>query len=186
MRVRANEQRRNRPAAPHRGHVAWGVATLLLPLLLAACGPPPMEPLTETAVATAEQKWKTSGAKAYHLVVQVRAPRASAVVYDLEVAGGQVVKLARDGKVVAPEEARAYDYSMAGLFKLLREDARLVTAQQVPEEARPADLRARFDEATGRLEVYRRVVGTSRRRVLFIEVLEYEPLAGGVLQGSAR
>lgn len=145
-----------------------------------------MEPLTEAAVEAAQQKWNANGANAYHLVVEVRAPRTSAVVYDLEVAGGQVVALTRDGKVVPSQEAHVYDYSMAGLFKLLREDARLVTAEQTPEEARPADLRARFDETTGRLQVYRRVVGTARRRVLFIEVLEYEPRAGAELQGSVR
>ncbi|OFW39193.1 MAG: hypothetical protein A3F70_13325 [Acidobacteria bacterium RIFCSPLOWO2_12_FULL_67_14] len=161
-------------------------ATLLLPLLMAACGSPPMEPLTENAVATAQKKWESNGATSYHLVVQVRAPRASAVVYDLQIADGEVVKLARNGQAVRPEEARAYDYSMAALFKLLREDARLTTVKQTPEEAHPADLRVRFDDATGRLDVYRRVVGTTRRRVLYIQVLEYEPRAGAELERSVR
>lgn len=156
-------------------------------MLLPACGgSPPMAPLTEAGVEAAWQKWQAGEPDAYRLVLQIRAPRAAAVVYDLEVAGGQVVTLTRDGRVVPPEEIRAYDYSMAGLFKLLREDTRLVVAEQTPEEARPADLRARFDDATGRLQVYRRVVGTTRRRVLFIEVLQYEPRAGGELRGSVR
>jgi len=162
------------------------VATLLLPLLLSGCSQAPLEPLTGAAVEAAQKKWEARGAKAYHLVVHVRAPRAPAVVYDLEVAGDQVVKLIRDGRVVPPEEMAAYSYSMADLFKLLREDVRLAEAELTPEEARPADLRVRFDEETGRLDVYRRTVGTARRRVLFIEVMEYEPRPSAELHGSAQ
>ncbi|MBI2186747.1 MAG: hypothetical protein HYU37_06425 [Acidobacteria bacterium] len=166
-------------------HRVWGSAILVL--ALAACfGPPPMAPLTETAVEAAWRKWEAHGSDAYRLVVQIRAPRAGATVYDLEVAGGRVVKLTRNGDTVPPQEVAAYDYSMPGLFKLLREDVRLAVGTQAPEEAHPADLRARFDEGTGRLQVYRRVVGTTRRRVLFIEVLDYEPRAVGELRGSTH
>jgi hypothetical protein len=46
-------------------------------------------------------------------------------------------------------------------------------------------VRAYFDPETGRLVRYRRTVGTSRRRVLLVEVLAYEPVATLQLSASA-
>lgn len=145
-----------------------------------------MKPLTEAALAAAERRWEAHGADSYHLVVRVRAPRFVPVVYDLVVEGGKVARIERDnGGSVPPADAD--DYSVRGLFHRLREDLRLAGVRPAEENHPPIDLRAHFEEATGRLVRYRRTVGTARRRVLFIEVLEYEPLAGrGVDRAQQR
>lgn len=165
----------SRRATSRPAKAAWGALTLLL---LAACpspGPPPMEPLTGSALEAAERRWEAHGSGSYHLVVRVRAPRANPAVYDVVVAGGKVARTERDGRSVPPGETD--DYSVPGLFSLLRKDLGLI---DVPEmrDTPPIDLRARFEAETGRLVRYRRTVGSARRRVLLIEVLEYEPLAG--------
>ncbi|MBI4265693.1 MAG: hypothetical protein HY657_15065 [Acidobacteria bacterium] len=182
MRRRVNEHQRHRRAALHWVRGAWGAATVLLPVLLAACGPPPMEPLTEAMLAAAEDRWEAHGADAYHLVVRVRVPsppwaHVDPAVYDVVVTGGEVTRIARDGQPLPPGDADRHDYSVSGLFDLLREDVPLTNGDSSRSD-RPVDLRARFEAETGRLELYRRTVGTDRRRVLLIEVLEYEPLAG--------
>jgi hypothetical protein len=133
-----------------------------------------MEPLTETTLEAARRRWEAHGADSYRLVVRVRAPRTAVAVYDLAVAGGRVVELARNGEGVGPEDAHASDYSVPGLFDLLRRELRWSGVQPIGDT--PAvDLRARFEPETGRLVRYRRTVGSGRRRVLLIEVVSYEP-----------
>ncbi|HZP41901.1 MAG TPA: hypothetical protein VFD84_10380 [Candidatus Binatia bacterium] len=151
---------------------AAGRAAVLV--LLAACAtPPPMAPLTARRLEAAERRWRARGAESYRLVVRVRAPRAEAAVYDVLVSGDTVVETARGG---APSDGAAHDdYSMAGLFELLRRDLRLTEVRAIGDTP-PVDLRARFERRTGRLVRYRRTVGSARRAVLLVEVLAYEDL----------
>lgn len=156
-------------------------AGAVLALLLAGCsalGPPPMQPLTAQTLEEAQHLWEARGSDSYHLVVRVRAPRFDVAVYDVVVAGGKVVRIEHDGEDVRPEDASHYDYSVSGLFALLRQDLRLADVPPVGDTP-PLDLRARFEPETGRLVRYRRTVGSARRRVLLVEVLEYQPLAAG-------
>jgi hypothetical protein len=142
-----------------------------------------MAPLTKTALEAAEHRWEAHGSGSYHLVVRVRAPRADPAVYDVVVKGGEVAGIERDGQAVPLVDTE--DYSVSGLFHLLREDVRLVEVRPVGDTP-PADLRVRFEAETGRLERYRRTVGSNRRRILQVEVLKYEPLAGEEQHGLAR
>lgn len=167
-----------------RRHLVCGVAAVSL--LSAACswlGPPPMEPLTERALEVAERRWEAHGSDSYHLVVRVRAPRADPAVYNVVVKGGEVASVERDGQAVPPVDTE--DYSVSGLFHLLREDLRLVEVRPAGDTP-PVDLRVRFEAETGRLERYRRAVSSNRPRDLLIDVLKYEPLAGGERHGLAR
>ena len=133
-----------------------------------------MEPLTESTLTAARERWKTHGADAYHVVVRVRPPRAPVEVWEVDVAGGAIAKVVRDGHEVGPDDPERGDYSVAGIFTLLKNDLRWTTVEAVGDV--PAiDLRAEFDRETGRLVRYRRTVGTSKRRVLLVEVLAYEP-----------
>lgn len=144
-----------------------------------------MEPLTETTLETARQRWEAHGSDAYRLVVRVRPPRADPAVYAVVVAGGKLVEVTRDGASLGHEDAEHHDYSVPGLFALLREDLRWTTVEAVGDV--PAvDVRAYFDPETGRLVRYRRTVGTGRRRVLLVEVLAYEPAATAQLSASAE
>jgi hypothetical protein len=164
--------RRERTRAP------WLVAASMAVSACTALGPPPMEPLDETALETARQRWAAHGSASYHLVVRVRAPRTEPVVYDVTVAGGTVAAVARNGERVRAEEADHYDYSVSGLFDLLRTDLRWTHVTEI-DNTPAVDLRARFEPETGRLVRYRRTVGTGRRRVLLVEVLSFEPECAG-------
>ena len=152
----------------------WCILACLTVSACGALGPPPMEPLTETALETARQRWVAHGAEMYHLVVRVRAPRTEPALYDVVVADGKPVAIRRNGEPVSVEEADRYDYSMSGLFDLLRTDLRWTDVRPIGDTP-PIDLRARFAPDTGRLVRYRRSVGTARRRVLLVEVVSYEP-----------
>jgi hypothetical protein len=136
-----------------------------------------MEPLTEGALAAAERQWTERGAESYRLVVQVRAPKFRPTLYEVVVARGQLVAIERDGEALRPEDFAHFDYSVSGLFDLLREDLPLAV-MPAGENLPPIDLRARFEPDTGRLVRYRRTVGSARRRVLLVEVLAYEPREG--------
>lgn len=146
-------------------------------LLLAACsglGPPPMEPLTAGVLEAAEGRWRTHGTDGYRVVVSVRAPRFGRAVYEIDVRGGRPVRISRDGEELRAEEAAHHDYSIAGLFELLRSDLAL-NAVRPEGDVPPIDMRAVFEPETGRLVRFRRTVGSARRRVLLIEVTRYEP-----------
>ncbi|MFN8600979.1 MAG: hypothetical protein U0842_10960 [Candidatus Binatia bacterium] len=153
-------------------------AGLLAALLLSACatlGPPPMEPLTGAALDAAEGRWRAHATGAYHLVVSVRAPRFEPAVYELDVAAGRPLTVTRNGDPLGPAELAHHDYSIDGLFALLRSDLTL-NAVTADGDIPPIDLRAAFEPESGRLVRYRRTVGSSRRRVLLVEVMRYEEL----------
>jgi hypothetical protein len=143
-----------------------------------------MQPLTARTLEEARQRWAAHGADSYHLLVRVRAPRAPVVVYDVVVAGGKLVRIEDDGHAARPAEASGHDYSVPGLFDLLRDDLRLADVPRIGDTP-PLDLRARFEPETGRLVRYRRTVGSARRRVLLVEVLEYRPLVTAELRPPA-
>ena len=168
--------RRRRDGRCQSGRAPWWAAVVVV---LSGCfllGQPPMQPLTARALEKAQHRWEAHGADSYHLVVRVRAPRFDVEVYDVVVAGGELAKVERNGQDVRREDVRHYDYSVPGLFALLREDLRLADVPAVGDVP-PLDLRAHFEPETGRLMQYRRTVGSARRRVLLVEVLEYQPLA---------
>ena len=156
------------------------MAAVLLLATAAGCsllGPPPMALLTARTLETAEQRWKTHGADSYHVIVRVRAPKFTPSVYDVVVTDGELSAVVRDGERLGGPDVERHDYSVSGLFEMLRGDLRLTDVPVVADS--PAmDLRAHFDDDTGRLVQYRRtVVASGRRRVLLVEVLRYEPLA---------
>jgi hypothetical protein len=132
-----------------------------------------MEPLTAARLETARRQWGVQGVDSYRVVVRVRPPRAKPSVYDVRVVQGTVAGVERDGEPVAPTEVGHSDYSVGGLFEMLRQDLSWNAVERIGDTP-PIDLRAQFEPETGRLLRYRRTVGTSRRRVLLVEVLEYE------------
>jgi hypothetical protein len=172
------------PARTRGGSAARAALVLLVLAGCSVLGPPPMEPLSEQALEAAQRRWQANGADAYHLVVRVRAPRFAPAVYDLVVVAGRPVEAARDGKALPADEVARCDYSVAGLFELMRHDLRLTDVRS-NVGAPPIDLRARFEPETGRLVRYRRTVGTKRRRVLLVEVVRYEPLAAARLASAS-
>ena len=169
-----HERLRSTPAIARSARAVRHTAALLLLAGCSAFGPPPMEPLTATTLAAAHERWEAHRADSYRIVVQVRAPRVDPVVYELVVEGGKPVRVERDGALLPAGEAGGEDFSVSGLFALLQRDLRWTAVE--PDGDTPAvDLRAQFEPETGRLVRYRRTVDTTRRRVLFVDVLAYEP-----------
>ncbi len=161
-----------------------GLLSVLLVSACAALGPPPMEPVNAGALDAAEGRWRAHHAAAYHLVVSVRAPRFEPAVYELDVADGRPVGGTRNGDPLGPADVAHHDYSIEGLFALLRSDLAL-NAVTADGDTPPIDLRASFEPGSGRLIRYRRTVGSSRRRVLLVEVVRYEELSGARVASDA-
>ncbi|MBI2150866.1 MAG: hypothetical protein HYU27_09740 [Acidobacteria bacterium] len=129
-----------------------------------------MEPLTKDLLAAAERQWEAHGSDSYNLTLQVEAARMEKVVYDMVVRSGKIAAMKRNGQDIPPEHAE--DYSISGLFHLLRQELRLMEkgADGTPDAL--AEVFARFDPQTGRLDRYRRT--TIKNRFLRLQVLKYE------------
>ena len=141
-------------------------------ILLAGCSG--LDTLTEDVLVDAERRWRSEGPGLYRLVVEMSGERVETGVFEVLVRDGQVVSLKRNGQVVLPE--RGQDYSMEGLFGMLRQELAL-SEQPALMGAPPgfaAYLLVRFDDGTGRLERYRRTVGGANNNIE-IQVVEYTP-----------
>ena len=141
-------------------------------ILLAGCSG--LDTLTEDVLVDAERRWRSEGPGLYRLVVEMSGERVETGVFEVLVLDGRVVSLKRNGQVVLPD--RGQDYSMEGLFGMLRQELAL-SEQPALMGAPPgfaAYLLVRFDDETGRLERYRRTVGGANNNIE-IEVVEYTP-----------
>jgi hypothetical protein len=147
-------------------------ASVLFLVLLVGCGR--LETLTEDRLDAAEELWEAEGAGLYTLVVRMSGERLETGLFEALVRDGRVVGLRRNGQVILPQ--RAQDYSIAGLFGVLRQELAL-SEKPALLGAPPgfsAHLLVRFDPVTGRLLRYRRTVGGANSNIE-IEVVEYLP-----------
>ena len=141
-------------------------------ILVAGCSG--LDTLTEEVLVDAERRWGSEEPGLYRLVVEMSGERVETGVFEVLVRDGRVVSLKLNGQVVLPD--RAQDYSMEGLFGMLRQELAL-SEQPALMGAPPgfaAYLLVRFDDETGRLERYRRTVGGANNNIE-IEVVEYTP-----------
>ena len=123
----------------------------------AACGRLPA--LTPGILSQAEQKWDAHKPAAYRLVVEMSGDRVETGRFEVEVRSGKVLSLRRNGLVIAANSGQ--DYSMEGLFHVLAQELGLA---EKPTMLGAPDgyliyTTAKFDDATGRLIRYRRIVG---------------------------
>lgn len=148
--------------------------TIVLTLCFAAAACSGLDPLTEDRLDDAEQRWFSNAPDGYRVVLEVSGERVNAGRFEVWVRGDDVLKITLDGEPIAPE--RAEDYSIAGLFGILRQELALAEDPQVlgAPEGYAVHLLARFHPETGRLEQYRRSVGGTSNNVR-IEVVEFEP-----------
>jgi len=128
--------------------------------------------LTPDILMQAEQKWSTHKPSSYHLVIEMSGDRVETGRFEVDVRGGRAVGLRRNGLVILPNPEQ--DYSMEGLFHML--------AQELGLAERPATLgapegytvytTAKFDDTTGRLIHYRRIVGGTSNAI-DVNVVEF-------------
>ena len=122
----------------------------------------------------AEKQWNASKPASYHLVVTMSGDRLDKSDYDVQVENGVVTGLTRNGTRV--NSAQGQDYSMDGLFKLIREEMELSTTpvKLGAQAGHAAYLMVRFDKASGRLLKYRRAVGGANNSIEIV-VQKFEP-----------
>jgi hypothetical protein len=121
----------------------------------------------------AEAKWKNHKPGAYHLIIEMAGDRVETGRFDVNVLRNQVISLRRNGLVIVPTAGQ--DYSMDGLFHMLEQELGLAErpAMLGAPEGYSVYLNARFDDATGRLIRYRRIVGGTSNSI-DVNVLTFE------------
>jgi hypothetical protein len=128
--------------------------------------------LTPEILTQAEQKWKAHHPAAYRLVVELSGDRVETSRLDVEVRSGQMISLRRNGLIIRPNEGQ--DYTMEGLFHMLEQELGL--AEKPATVGAPPGYTvyttAKFDDATGRLIRYRRIVGGTSNAIE-VNVAEY-------------
>jgi hypothetical protein len=140
-------------------------------LLLAACAR--LSNLTPDVLSRAEAKWNSSKPVSYRLVIEMNGDRVEKEQFDVTVLAGQTTALRRNGLEIKPTDGQ--EYSMEGLFRMLREELDLAqkpTLLGAPEGYSVYQM-AQFDDQTGRLVEYQRTVGGTTNTV-HIKVLQFE------------
>jgi len=147
------------------------LALVLLLVAIAACSRLPA--LTPAILEQAEHKWQAQRPDFYRLVIDMSGDRVETGRFEAVVRSGQVVSLRRNGLVIMP--GRGNDYSMDGLFRMLQQELGLAEkpAMLGAPPGYTVYTTAQFDENTGRLIHYRRVVGGASNSI-DVRVLEYE------------
>jgi hypothetical protein len=138
-------------STPHR---AWSFVVLLM---LVSCSG--LSTLTPAMLDEAETKWSAREPSSYSLVVSMEGDRVEHGDFDVRVESGVVTELKRNGQSVNVKSGQ--DYSMKGLFKMVREEMDLAKNPSLfgAPAGYSAYLMARFDSRTGGLLHYRRSVG---------------------------
>ena len=147
------------------------VLPLLCVLIFASCERLPT--LTPEILSQAEQRWAMHKPAAYTLVIEMSGDRVETGRFEVETRSGQVTALRRNGLVIQPNPGQ--DYSMNGLFHMIEQELGLAErpAMLGAPEGYAVYLTAKFDDATGRLLHYRRIVGGTSNSI-DINVVRYE------------
>jgi hypothetical protein len=142
----------------------------IVSLLLASCSG--LSTLTPAILDQAEARWNTSKPASYSLTVTMQGDRVERGEFNVEVENGVVTSLKRNGIAVKP--ASGQDYSMDGLFRIIRDELELAKNPSLlgAPEGYTAYLLASFD-GMGRLRHYRRSVGGISNSI-DIEVVKFE------------
>src|SRR5262249_3396915 len=111
------------------------------------------------------------------LVIQMSGDRIETGTFDVDVLREQVISLRRNGLVIPPKAGQ--DYSMYGLFHMLEQELGLAErpAMLGAPEGYAVYLNARFDDTTGRLIRYRRIVGGTSNSI-DVTVVTFETNGG--------
>jgi hypothetical protein len=129
--------------------------------------------LTPQILEQAEQKWAAHQPGEYRLLIEMSGDRVETGRFEVQVRSGQVVSFRRNALVLPPD--RGQDYTIEGLFHVLEQELGLAEkpATLGAPEGYTVYLTAKFDDATGRLIHYRRIVGGTSNSI-DISVIQYE------------
>ena len=147
-------------------------ATAMLCLIL---GCSRLQPLTVDTLTQAEATWKAHRPESYRLVIEMSGDRVETGRFEVTVRSAQVVNLKRNRLEIRPNAGQ--DYSMDGLFHMLEQELGLAErpAALGAPEGYSVYLNARFDDLTGRLIRYRRIVGGTSNSI-DIRILQFDQI----------
>jgi Family of unknown function (DUF6174) len=147
---------------------------LLTAFFLVACSGLP--PLTQDVLLQAEQKWKAHEPAQYRMVIEMSGDRVETGTFEVEVHGGKVSSLRRNGREIQANPGQ--DYSMDGLFHMLEQELGLAEKPSMlgAPEGYAVYTSAKFDDATGRLIHYRRTVGGTPNSIE-VNIRDYQELS---------
>jgi Family of unknown function (DUF6174) len=144
-------------------------------LLVASAACSRLPALTPEILSQAEQKWDSHKPDSYRLIIEMSGDRVETGRFEVEVRSGQTISLKRNGLVIPPTAGQ--DYTMEGLFHMLGQELGLAekpaTLGAAPGYA--VYTTAKFDDTTGRLIRYRRIVGGTSNSIE-VNVKEYAAL----------
>jgi hypothetical protein len=148
---------------------------MLLITLLIVAGCSSLEPLTHEMLSDAEQKWKVNRPASYRVVIEMSGDRVDEGRFEATIRDEKVTSLRRNG--IGVTAASVQDYSMEGLFQMLRQELGL--SERPAMLGAPAGysvyMQAQFDPTTGRLIRYNRSVGGSSNSIE-VNVVEFSEL----------
>ena len=146
---------------------------MLAVLLATTAGCSSLPPLTPTILTEAEAKWSAHKPAFYSLAVEMSGDRVETGRFEVEVRGGHTISLRRNGLIIVPNSGQ--DYSMDGLFRMLEQELSLAEKPSLvgAPEGYSVYVNAKFDDTTGRLIRYRRIVGGTSNSIE-VNVLEYK------------
>jgi hypothetical protein len=129
--------------------------------------------LTIDTLSQAEEKWKAHQPAQYRLVIEMSGDRVEAGHFEVNVRDGKVVSLRRNG--IGIGESSGQNYSMEGLFHMLEQELGLAEKPSMlgAPEGYAVYTNAKFDETTGRLLHYRRIVGGTSNSI-DVDVRDYQ------------
>ncbi len=132
-----------------------------------------LQPLNAEVLSQAENQWRSHRPESYRIVIEMSGDRVQDGRFEVAVRGGQVVELKRNGLVI--RSTAGQDYSMDGLFHMLEQELGLAERPVTlgASEGYAVYLSARFDELSGRLIRYRRIVGGTSNSIE-VNVVEFK------------
>jgi len=146
----------------------------VLLFVIAACSRLPA--LTPSILEEAEHKWQAHRPDFYRLVIDMSGDRVETGRFEAIVRSGHVVSLRRNGLIIMP--GRGEEYSMEGLFRMLQQELGLAEkpAMLGAPPGYAVYTNAQFDENTGRLIHYRRLVGGASNSI-DVKIVGYDDKA---------
>jgi hypothetical protein len=141
-------------------------------LLVASAACSRLPTLTPEILSQAEQKWDAHKPDSYRLVIEMSGDRVETGRFEVEVRSGQTISLRRNGLVIPPNAGQ--EYTMKGLFHMLGQELGLAEKPATLGAAPGYSVytTAKFDDTTGRLIRYRRIVGGTSNSIE-VNVVEY-------------
>lgn len=133
----------------------------------------PLDALSAENLDAARARWQAAGIDSYDFTLQIKQPGMETDTYAVSVRDGNITRLLRNGRPAVVFEPE--NYTIAGLFGILEQDLD-GKGKTFGQSAADVMLRVRFDEQTGVIRRYLRVIGGTGKSSE-MTLLEFKPAA---------